>query len=249
MNDTTKDIAWTLHPAPLVERATVQKSDTRKRWPRYISFLIVLAALSTVAGYQVARLKNSRPSWLRGTPLLTSEEQKPAALVPASHPGATDADVEAISHLAPQQQAERLLKLVIDRPDQSLGLILNQAGVQVQTATGTKVVEDVSSDASLSGLLVIFTGTVPDVFVPSIVDELVYGTVEPKLPDQARRLIERSICYESDIKPLLPKQITGNPSFPDLPLCFSPQIVPGPGAVAGDRIAVHPHPRGENPRA
>jgi HEAT repeat protein len=31
--------------------------------------------------------------------------------------------VEAISHLVPQQQAERLLKLAIDRPDQALGLI------------------------------------------------------------------------------------------------------------------------------
>jgi len=123
MNDTTKDIAGALQPAPLVERATLRKSVTRKRVPRYLSFLIVLAAVSTVAGYEVARLKNSKPSWLRGMQLLTSEEQKPPALVPASHPGATDADVEAISHLAPQQQAERLLKLAIDRPDQSLGLI------------------------------------------------------------------------------------------------------------------------------
>jgi HEAT repeat protein len=36
---------------------------------------------------------------------------------------ATNADVEAISHLAPQQQAERLLELAVRRPDQSLGLI------------------------------------------------------------------------------------------------------------------------------
>jgi len=43
--------------------------------------------------------------------------------VPASNPRANNTDIEAISHLAPQQQAERLLELAIDRPDQSLGLI------------------------------------------------------------------------------------------------------------------------------
>jgi HEAT repeat protein len=43
--------------------------------------------------------------------------------MPASDPGATSSDLEAISHLAPQEQAERLLVLAIRRPDQSLGLI------------------------------------------------------------------------------------------------------------------------------
>jgi len=113
-------------------------------------------------------------------------------------------------------------------PNQTLGLITKQAGVQISTAPGTKVVDDVSGDASLSGLLITFTGNVPDVFVPSIVDELVYGTIEPKLPAKARKLIERSICYEGDIKPLLPPSVVAK--LPDLPLCFSPQIVPGPGS-------------------
>jgi len=112
MNDTTKDISGAL-----------RKSVTPKRLPRYISILLVLAALSTVAGYEVARLKTSGTNWLSNTQLLASIGQKSPSLVPASNAGATDADVEAISHLAPQQQAERLLKLAIDRPDQSLGLI------------------------------------------------------------------------------------------------------------------------------
>src|SRR5260370_16712193 len=43
--------------------------------------------------------------------------------MPASTPSATNADMEAISHLAPQQQAERLLELAVQRPDQALGLI------------------------------------------------------------------------------------------------------------------------------
>src|SRR5437660_3933026 len=123
MNDTTKDISEAPPPGPLMERAILPNSVARKRLPRYVSVLVVLAALSTVAGYEVAGLKTSGPNWLSDTQLLASIGQKPLALVPASNPGATDADVEAISHLAPQQQAERLLKLAIEHPDQSLGLI------------------------------------------------------------------------------------------------------------------------------
>ncbi len=123
MNDSIKDISGAPQPASLVERAIHRESVAPKRLSRYISFLLVLAALSTITGYEVARLENSGPNWLRGTQLLASTRQKSPALVPASNPGATNADVEAISHLAPQQQAERLLELAIQRPDQSLGLI------------------------------------------------------------------------------------------------------------------------------
>ncbi len=123
MNDSLEDISGAPQPAPHAERATHRNSETPSRLPRYISFLLLLAALSTVAGYQVARLKFSGAGWFRGTPALASALLQPPALRPASNPGATNADVEAISHLAPQQQAERLLKLAIDRPDQSLGLI------------------------------------------------------------------------------------------------------------------------------
>src|SRR5258708_32967958 len=123
MNDSTKNISGAVQLVPAGELATLRESVAPKRLPRYISFFLVLAALSTVAGYEVARLNTSGPNWLSDTQLLASIGQKPPALVPASNPGATDADVEAISHLAPQQQAERLLKLAIERPDQSLGLI------------------------------------------------------------------------------------------------------------------------------
>src|SRR5712692_7285891 len=123
MNDSIKDISGAPQPTSLVERAIHRESVAPKRLSRYISFLVVLAALSTITGYEVARLENSGPNWLRGTQLLASTRQKSPALVPASNPGATNADVEAISHLAPQQQAERLLELAIQRPDQSLGLI------------------------------------------------------------------------------------------------------------------------------
>jgi hypothetical protein len=85
--------------------------------------LIVLAAISTTAGYQVARLEIAGARWFHtASPLASAPVQTPA-LVPASNPRANTADLEAISHLAPQQQAERLLELAIRRPDQSLNLI------------------------------------------------------------------------------------------------------------------------------
>jgi len=90
---------------------------------RYGFLFLVLAGLSTIAGYQAARIEFSAPKWFHTTTLLTFATQPSHTLIPASDPGASNADVEAISHLAPQQQAERLLKLAIDRPDQTLGLI------------------------------------------------------------------------------------------------------------------------------
>jgi HEAT repeats len=90
---------------------------------RYAAIFLVLATLSTVAGYQVARLEFSGPNWLRNKQPSAASGNPSSALLPASNPGATSADMEAISRLTPQQQAERLLQLAIHSPDQSLGLI------------------------------------------------------------------------------------------------------------------------------
>jgi hypothetical protein len=109
-----------------------------------------------------------------------------------------------------------------------LGLILSNAGVQIFAAQGTKTVEDISSDASLSGLLVTFTGKVPNVFVPDIVGQLVYDVITPRLPDPVQERLRKSICYQQDIRHYLPKQL--GDAIGDLPVCVSPQIVPGPGS-------------------
>src|SRR5258708_29360958 len=61
--------------------------------------------------------------WSPHAPPLESARVQTAALVPASNPRAHSPQMESITRLAPQQQAERLLELVIQRPDQSLGLI------------------------------------------------------------------------------------------------------------------------------
>jgi len=110
-------------PAPPVERAANRVSVTTNRLPRYAAFLFLLATLSTVAGYQVARLEIRGPNWFRSNQPPASSVNPPPALLPASNPAAASVDVEAISHLAPQQQAERLLELAIKLPDQSLNLI------------------------------------------------------------------------------------------------------------------------------
>src|SRR5229473_2541179 len=123
MNDSSVDISGNSQPAPHAGRVAHCESQTPNRLPRYAALVTLLAVLSTFLGYQAARFEIPAASWLHLTPALASAFTRPPAFVPASSPRAADADVEAISHLAPQQQAERLLELAVQRPDQSLSLI------------------------------------------------------------------------------------------------------------------------------
>jgi hypothetical protein len=123
MNDLLRDASPAPRSAPPLERATPRVSAAPNRLPFYVSILILLALLSTAAGYQAARLDIPGARWLHLSTALASAPPQPPALVHASNPSATNADLESISHLAPQQQAERLLELAVRRPDQSLGLI------------------------------------------------------------------------------------------------------------------------------
>jgi len=79
--------------------------------------------LSGVAGFLVGRYKGDLANWLHSTRVEAASSNQAPALVPASNPRSNDNDVEEISRLAPQQQAERLLELAIRRPDLSLDLI------------------------------------------------------------------------------------------------------------------------------
>jgi hypothetical protein len=120
MSNSSEDTTGAPQPVPQVERVAKLDSQTPNRVTRYAGILLLLAAISTVSGYQVARLQ---VSGLPATPSQSSTGGQPPALVAASNPAATNPDIEAISRMAPQQQAEHLLKLAIHRPDQSLGLI------------------------------------------------------------------------------------------------------------------------------
>src|SRR5438552_14087202 len=123
MNDSLEDISGVRRPAPYQQRAAHRESDTPNRLPGYVSFLILLAAISTLAGYRVARFEIAGLRWFHTAPPLASAFVQRPVLVPASDPRANNTDAEVITHLAPQQQAERLLELAIYRPLQPLGFI------------------------------------------------------------------------------------------------------------------------------
>src|SRR5258708_25584234 len=121
MNDSMEATPRASQPAPRRDRAAHCESEIPNRSHRYVSLLIVLAAISTTAGYQVARLETAGARWFHtASPLASAPVQTPH-LVPASNPRANNTDIEAISNLAPQQQTERLLELAIHRPAHSLG--------------------------------------------------------------------------------------------------------------------------------
>jgi HEAT repeats len=84
----------------------------------YALAFLVLAALSGVAGFEVARLK---AVWAR----LKAGELANAAATAISRPtaDAVNADFAELTRLAPQQQAEQLLALAIRRQPASLALI------------------------------------------------------------------------------------------------------------------------------
>ncbi len=91
MNDSSVDISGNPQPAPRVERAVHRKSAIPRRLSRYISLMILLAALSTLAGYQVSRLEFPMARWFRSTSALASARVQPPAYMPASTPSATNA--------------------------------------------------------------------------------------------------------------------------------------------------------------
>ena len=97
---------------------------TPRRWHSYLAAVAGTALLSTATGFLAGQGQRALKRWLK-THDVAAAAPKPTAtaLVSAPQPRATDGDLEAISHLAPQQQAERLLELAIDRPDGSLSLI------------------------------------------------------------------------------------------------------------------------------
>ncbi len=106
-----------LAPAPYRE------STPANRVRRYTAFFLSLAFLSAVAGFTVGHFHRDWVKWLHATPVEAASSERVSALVSAPNPHSNDTDIEEISRLAPQQQAERLLELAIHRPDFSLELI------------------------------------------------------------------------------------------------------------------------------
>lgn len=83
-----------------------------------------ITLLSTVAGFFLGRFQGAFTKWLKIHPVAAAEPgQEASELVSTNQPPTKDINTEEIAHLAPQQQAERLLELVIQQPDPCLSLI------------------------------------------------------------------------------------------------------------------------------
>lgn len=97
---------------------------TSRGWLSYLLVLAIVAFLSTGAGFLAARFHGAFTKWLRiHSVAAAAQGQAASELVSTTQPPAKAIDTEEILHLAPQQQAERLLELAIQQPDPSLSLI------------------------------------------------------------------------------------------------------------------------------
>src|SRR5262245_502096 len=101
------------------------KAPSPHRWVSYLLAFGALALLSAGVGFIAGRFQGAFTKWLRIHPVAAADARQSASseLVSTPKPGAKVIDAEEISHLAPQQQAERLLELAIQQPDPSLSLI------------------------------------------------------------------------------------------------------------------------------
>ena len=96
---------------------------TARHWYSYLAVAVAVALLSTFAGFFAGQFHGAFTKWLKIHRVVAANSGQTAALVSTPDPRAKDSNIEEISHLAPQQQAERLLELAIQQPDLSLGLI------------------------------------------------------------------------------------------------------------------------------
>jgi hypothetical protein len=108
-----------------VQRATSRRGSGIAIRPHRLPIgLALLAVLSTAAGFQIARFQAIWAKWLKADPVQAASSIQPSpSLVSDSKPAPTSVEMEKLSHLAPQQQAERLLDLAIHRDERSLDLI------------------------------------------------------------------------------------------------------------------------------
>jgi len=123
MDKPLEDISGALKQAGSIVPALRRGLGIASQGRRYVSFFISLAVLSTLAGYLSGRFKGNWASWRNATPVEAATPVQTPALVSTPDPRSNNSSLEEISRLAPQQQAERLLELAIQRPDLSLNLI------------------------------------------------------------------------------------------------------------------------------
>ncbi|HXY26107.1 MAG TPA: HEAT repeat domain-containing protein [Candidatus Acidoferrum sp.] len=124
MHETKSQFAEDSGPTAQVSGPVSRKPQLSRRLRPYVPYIIGLAFISTLAGFLTGRFHDSFANWLNIHPVAAAvPAQNAASLVAAPDPHRKDAELEEISHLAPQQQAERLLQLAMEHPDASLGMI------------------------------------------------------------------------------------------------------------------------------
>jgi HEAT repeats len=124
MNARPNQLSAASRPTPESLAASHRAPGIPIRPRRFAIGLALLAILSTIAGFQCARFQAIWAKWRSITPLYTASViHLSSFFVSDSKPTAASSEMETISHLAPQQQAERLLDLAIHRDERSLDLI------------------------------------------------------------------------------------------------------------------------------
>ena len=99
-----------------VQTAPASKPGRLRRSYPYAAFLVILATFSLLAGFQTAR---STAAWAKWEVAASAHEaSRSASLVKTPSP--EKSDLGELSHLAPQQQAERLLERAIHNDETSL---------------------------------------------------------------------------------------------------------------------------------
>jgi hypothetical protein len=123
MHETLKDCSQACKQAECNVPAPRSASRSASQWRRSVTFFLSLALLSVIAGYLTGRLKGNWMSWRNVARVEVAASAQAPALVSSPASRSNNSDLEEISRLAPQQQAERLLELATQRPDLSLNLI------------------------------------------------------------------------------------------------------------------------------
>lgn len=132
--------------------------------------------------------------------------------------------------------------------DPELQNTLFEQGIKLSLGTVSPIVDGAVADASVGGLLIQFTGSVPVVPVPPIVAELqdaLEDAILPLLPDDVRALYERPICLGEDVISRLPPGTLErlppdlvNNIRPLFALCAARQALPGPGSGGATTLSI-----------
>ena len=115
-------VSEALKSAPSGPDSGTRGAKTSLRLRVFVPSLIALTFLSTLAGFLAGHFQDALAHWMKIHPVAAAVSGQ-TSLVSTPEPHKRNADLEEISRLAPQQQAERLLELAIESPELSLELI------------------------------------------------------------------------------------------------------------------------------